>query len=320
MFLLFEEYAERAVLFCIIMNKNYVKSYIVLFLLCACISCVKLNKITKSENEYKPEDNITLNNSEFILNSTINPLTKSPQLDLDGAGHFENGDVNRVFLQDQTNKYIKSFDYTYGNKYYWYNISLQEDIKSCYVSAVYPSVVASNYERFVWNITENAEADILLAKAVLVSVSSSKPINLSFYHAMHKLAVNLRSSDNSVSQSELSTALIKCKNVKNSAILNLLTGEVIGVEGNKVNIDKTGANVDFIIPSQELSDISVEIQLGERRVEYILSDLLANNKDVHALESSKTFVLNILVKQDSFSIEGNNISSWEKQGEIEAIL
>lgn len=256
---------------------------------------------------------------EFRVSSTIKSLLRAPQLNEDGAGKFVNGDKNTIFIKNKNGDQTSTFEYTYGTTYHWSDIRLAQEVKQCQVSACYPPVKTSDFKHFNWSINEHNDVDLLLASPAVASPSSSSPISLSFTHALHKLSVTLIPQGDNVSEL-LKQAVITCKNVKSVAVIDLLSGKAVEANGSIIQLTKNGEKVDFLIPAQEVGNMEISIKLGNRSVSYILSSLRIQERPLTNLESGKSFSLQVKVSNESFTIVGQHISGWEKQGEVEGTI
>lgn len=257
---------------------------------------------------------------EFRVESKIYSLLRAPQLDEKGAGHFIDRDENTIFIKDQSGTQTTTFNYTYGTTYHWSDIHLPQEIKQCQISACYPPVQTSDFKNFKWDVNKKKGIDLLLASPVKASTESSSPINLSFRHALHKLSVVLIPQGNKVSSDILSKAVITCKNVKSIAVIDLLNGKAITSNGPTIELTKNGATTNFLIPAQEVGDMEISINVEGREAHYQLSKLKIKDQQLKNLESGKAFSLQVKVSKESFTIVGQNISGWEKQGEADGTI
>ena len=257
-------------------------------------------------------------NAEFKVESSILPTTKAPQLNDNGEGTFTVGDENALFFYTSTNENVKKFTYTYGTSYKWSDIALPETITDWKVSACYPLVQTSQPESFKWNITEQENDDLLLATPHNVKSNVATTVNLTFAHALHNLAIELKADKENVTEEDLNKAVISCQNVKPIAVVNLLKGVTVAAEGELTNLSNAGKKANFIIPAQEVGKIAIHVKIGKSEKTIQLS---AHQSD--ALQTGQSLSIDIKVSKHeekpdySFTVESTTISGWGNQGQIE---
>lgn len=254
-------------------------------------------------------------NPEFKIAETIIGLSRSPQLDANGAGKFSIGDKNTLFFHSAQQNNLTTFVYTYGQKYYWDDLRLPSSGADVMISACYPTVETRTPENFMWDVNNHNPKDILLAAPVMAKQDSPTPIELSFSHVLHKLVVALH-PDEAMNAELLEQASVVCRNVLPVANLNLLSGKAVSASGNKCEMAGHGTQSEFIIPSQDVNDMELVIRLGEREVIYPLSAFESNGTPLKHLQSGMALTVRIKVGKTSFTIAGQDISGWENQGDI----
>ena len=261
---------------------------------------------------------------ESVILSDNGLNTRAPQLDDNGAGQFLDGDHNLLLFQN-AGKVLKSFDYEYGKKYLWGGFQLPENVSECTISAAYPKVNPEKSDAFKWDVTKNHE-DFLFAKPVTAKVNSASPVQLNFKHALHKLVVNVQNETQPVKAGEAETVKVSLQNFCPVAIFNLMTAEVVGSEGNLVNMDmslvskQNTTQATLLVPSQVIGTMEIVIQVGDRQGVLKLADCKVNGKPVEKLESGLSFTSNIKVTDRSFEIVGEQISGWGNQGEYQGTI
>ena len=257
----------------------------------------------------------------FALNSIIvqsEPTARAPQLNENGAGSFSSGDKNQLVFFSESPTVLKTFEYTYGNTYYWNDINLPSEVESCSMVAWYPAVSASNPESFDWNVVDQQEnPDLLAATAVKVSPSSDAHIDLTFKHLMHKLQVCVVSENPAVSTADLQQATLTCKNILPIANVNLIKNSVTSAGGSVTSLSRTGAKTVFILPAQAVGSMEVVLNIKGKEAVFKLSEIQVNGNLVSSLESGKTLSINITVSKNGFIISGQTITGWEDQGSFE---
>ena len=268
-------------------------------------------------NDVVPETTKT----EFKIVSSISPLTRTPNLDESGAGHFLLGDENTLFFHTSDKGLLHTLNYTYGSTYYWYDLNLG-DVKSCTISACYPPVETETPQNFHWDIRQQrAQSDFLMAAPVDAYVNSSGPINLVFKHVLHKLVVELVADNESVSDEEIQQAVISCTNLQPVAVLNLLNGTVVNATEKLATLDaEAGKKAAFILPSQEVKDMSISVQIQDKSYQFKLADCIIRGEKLGRLESGQSLFLKFTVSKDSFTITDQEILGWESQGEYEGSI
>jgi hypothetical protein len=233
-------------------------------------------------------------------------------MDADGKGSFENGDV--IYLCWMNNVGSGSaINYEIGvDKIYWdqYSTFLEPPVTfmACYQKGKVPNFIG----RLVYfNAATEQEKDILLA--IPDTVEAKKPVNLKFFHAMHKLNVNLTS--NVFTNDDLEYAEVSLKNLKSTALVLLAYGQVAipSSEGNDPYDSKTGANTSFIVAPQELTAGSDFIEINISNITYIYK--VPANLDI--LDSGKILTLNLSINRSTVSLENSSISGWETQDTID---
>ena len=276
-------------------------------------ACLSVLLVVACSNEELSE-NAT---PEFKIVSSITPVTRTPQLNSDGSGRFEKGDVNTLFFHDKE-ELLHTFDYSNGQRYYWSDLNLPATLTHCYLSATYPQVSTSTPSHFSWDVLKNyPTSDFLVAIPVEININSGSPIRLSFSHVLHRLSVELTSGEPNVTDDILQQGEIVVRHFQPVAILDLLAGKAVSASGNLAELNANGKQTTFIIPAQNVGSAEVVIRLNERQHVFRLADLQLNGMDLKNLESGKTLTLKIKVSKSSFTIVGQTISGWGSQGEFE---
>lgn len=258
-------------------------------------------------------------NAAFSVVSAIQGNTRAPQLDASGAGSFVQGDVNTLFFQNGSGALEKTFSYTYGNNYYWYDLELRQPIDGLKVSACYPPVNAPTPQTFSWDVTSTQilTPDFLAAAATPLQQNVTSQVNLKFKHLMHRFAVKLVADGSTVTQTSLTTATLTLSQWKPAATINLLTAEVLGTTGSPALKTITGDQAAFIIPPQSVGDAQLKVQVDNRSQTFKLSEIKVGSTPVSQLESGKTLTLTIQVSKGAFVITGQSINGWGNQGEAD---
>ena len=250
---------------------------------------------------------------EFSVHGTV-LATKSPQLDNNGAGMFAIGDEISLFFKSSEKE--ESCKYTFGSKKFWSDLGFSPETGEIYVSAAYPAVTAENPKDFKWDCSkDNGTTDFLTGSKVKATPFSTKAIDIAFSHILHKISVSLEPYGDNISDEDLKTARISCKNALSTASINLLESEV-SASGAKYEFNASGKNVSFIIPPQPAGEITVCISVGERNFSFSLAECKIEGKPIEKLNSGQTLSLKIKVSKSAFILSGQNIGGWTEQGEI----
>ena len=276
--------------------------------LCACFAALAFVACNQDDS---------VESAEFKLVSSINSLTRTPELDGNGAGRFVNGDQNSLFFHNGS-RTLYSFNYEYGQTYYWDDIKVPAETQNSSLSACYPTVSATDPKNFDWNVESHAgSSDFLFAAPVNVKINSASPVSLVFTHALHKLVVELVPDGTSVTEDMLAQSEIQVRNFHPVATLNLLEAKAVAAKGNLTNASAKSKKASFILPAQEVGTMEVLVKVGERTAVYKLSACEVAGESLKNLASGKTFSLKIKVSQNAFTIIGQNISGWDNQGSFE---
>ena len=278
-----------------------------------CAACEKENiyEGTPEQQETTP--------TEFKINSIISqtePKTRAPQLDGNGAGTFTTGDKNTLLFLTDAQEVVTSFEYTYGNSYYWSDLQLPADMKSGKVTAWYPAVGTKTPQAFEWNVTKEANPDLLVAAPVAIQTEQESAIQLTFKHKMHKLHVEVVSGDASVTESDLANASITCRNYFPTVSVNLIEGTTGAVSGELQNKTVSNPKADFLLPAQAAGTIEVAVNVKNKTNVFKIAETVINGQAVKELESGKTLSLIITVTKSEMKLTiGTEIDGWENQGE-----
>lgn len=282
--------------------------------LSTCLTVLVLGACSEENVENKPAA------SEFRIVSSVRAV-RAPQLNENGAGNFVDGDQNSVFFHTSNNKSLHKLTYEYGEKYFWNDFNLPQEVESCQISACYPVVTTATPENFAWDIQQqNNTRDFLLSAPADANTQSSKPVTLTFSHALHQLVVTLKSEADGITDDMLSKAEITCRNLHPVANLNLLKGKPINASGELISLTETGKKVSFIVPAQHVGSMEIAIKLGNREKTYPLASCQVNGKPLTELEYGKSFTLNIGVNEEHLFIIGQDINGWDNQGSADGTI
>lgn len=252
-------------------------------------------------------------NGVVQINATIGGLdnanTRVPQLDENGVGTFEVGDVWDLYVYDANDWN----NITYFNQRFFYgeNEFLWDDIAGDEVTftAVYPyliemsSIPSQPSAKYIVDFSSGTY-DILYAST---TVRRGEPVNLSFRHLLHNITINLEAVGPYVTEAELDNAAIELSGPVCNFVLDWLTGEIDYdyfqpeelIPGSWFT---QGRSASFIVPPQDLQyQMEVEIVLSGRVVQYVVPlKFTTENTDFpsYRLESGKRHILNLKISRD----------------------
>ena len=260
------------------------------------------------------ESGMDASKNEFTVITSIDAMSRAPQLNPNGSGSFQKGDqYSLIFSTTDGLEYVHHFDYTHGHSYYWADLQVPVGHSQAKIAAVYPAVTVASTQAataFKWDVTaSNATNDLLLAMPASVEVNKTPSIQLNFGHALHKFIVKL-SGDDSFTKG----ATITCKDFKPVADINLLTGTVAGASGKLESTTVSGTSASFILPAQEVGTMAVVFNVEGKNYTFQLADCKVNGQPLTKLESGMSFELNVTVSKNGFTITGQEISAWGSQG------
>lgn len=260
------------------------------------------------------------NKGRIDLRLGIEALTRSPQLGADGSGTFGNGDVFSLTLS-AGGEYVSMTDYTMpSTSLYWEDLKLPEGTTDVSFSGCYPKYEEGLGHTFVFNVNlaEGEEKDLLLAPAVDVKVGNTAPVQLPFYHAMHKLEVKYKSTD--YSEDELKAIETTLSGAAECTV-DLITGSISDAVST-VREDyspQTGKEISVLVVPQEKSNVSLQIKIGGETKIYNLAGLpqeTAEGQDISRLEGGKKLVIELNISKSGITIGGVTIQGWETQGNV----
>lgn len=287
--------------------------------------CALLLAACSSENEYL--DSNLLPEGAVLISSTIGAVqTRSPQLDADGEGNFESGDVWGLYTFNgdavTPNFSNENIEYYADNR----NPLLWKDLGEGNVtfSAHYPRLAdpiddPTAYKFGLWGDIEHS--DLLFATA---TQSKGEKVELGFKHLMHRLVINLKNGQG-MEDVDLSAAVIRTSSqsgeatMKGDILINLLTGELGQPSGN-ASYNYFASDFDrlavpqTLIPGDDWLEILIGTEVWHYQVPFDLDDNRPGNQTT--LESGKRLTLNLVVRKNSMGqpdvvLQSSDISGWE---------
>lgn len=252
-------------------------------------------------------------NGVVQINATIGGLdnanTRVPQLDENGVGTFEVGDVWDLYVYDAADwGWLSYFNVPFS---YGYDQLNWDDIAGDEVTftAVHPylvemsSIPSQPSVKYEVNFP-NETYDILYAST---TVRRGEPVNLSFRHLLHNITINLEAVGPYVTEAELDNATVELSGPACNFVLDWLTDEIDYDYFQPEELMyrswfMQGRTGSFIVPPQDLGNqLTIEIMLEGRVVQYVVPlKFTIENTDFpsYRLESGKRHVLNLKVHRD----------------------
>ena len=297
------------------------------------ISVAAFMTVSCSEKEPNTGGNSGNSNTEpkpvsFKIESSVLAF-RSPSLDENGAGNFNDGDRNSVFFSDGKGSMKSAMQYTYGSTCLWDDLVLAAD-EEVSVTACWPELSATDKdglmaeaEAYVWNSSkDNGKSDLLLAEPVSAVAGKTEKITLAFGHKLHKFSVELSAAEGEdISSEELAEAEIKLSGVLPEIKVNMASAALGTAQGKSADFSGKGSECWFIIPPQPAGQIELTVSFGGKDFTTKVADCNVDGKPVENLESGKVFTLKIGVsKEKPFTIVGQAISGWESQGSADGSI
>lgn len=273
--------------------------YLMVLLAAAAVPACKKNQIPDT----------TGSEQAININTSIDALTKSPQLDADGKGSFSAGDVFSLAVADSRGQKAL-FDYTVGStQLHWTDISFSAEAGRLDFYACYPKQDLSGGS-FTFNISDASEKDLLVARAAGVSQGTDGTIEMSFRHLMHRLVINYTIEDESFGQlDEISTVC-----TANSECSVELPDFRISVSvPSKAEFTGTGNTVSFLLLPQSASEIGLKVSAGDISEEFVLSDF---SNAPESLNSGEQLTVDVTLKDGKIVLGNTVIEGWGDQGTI----
>lgn len=140
----------------------------------------------------------------IAIATTIEPLTRAPQLDEEGSGRFADTDRLTLLVSDDAARQSAQFGYTPQTTLYWSELGFATPGTTLTFAACYPEQELVD-GRFDFDLEQAAEKDLLLARTAGVSAGTERTIDLSFRHAMHRFVVTYQTNDPDVALDAIET-------------------------------------------------------------------------------------------------------------------
>lgn len=245
---------------------------------------------------------------EVTFAPTIAKITRSPQLNDDGSGTFNEGDAFTLYAHDDADG-SSTLDYTLGlSTLHWKDLAFVSEGGKVNFVACYPPQTLDG-DSFDFTVKQTPEADLLLATSTNVSVGDERPVALTFQHAMHRLAVNFLVKDFSIETTSIETqctAYASCR-------VHLPSGSLLRGD-TKDTYTMKGSNVKFLLLPQSTQDVTLKVQTGETAHEWTLAAL---DSRFETLEPGQELTVNFTVLDGKISFSGITVENWGNQGTID---
>lgn len=259
---------------------------------------------------------------EFALSIANVAPTRAPQLNSNGSGQFSTGD--QLLIMASTAGKHQALNYTVGETTLTWSALLgfpRQDVK---FTGCYPRLDfrADGSASFTIADATSVEADLLLAQGATAAWESTTPIPLSFKHAMHKLHVTYRSSDNSYSTEQLNGITLRCT-AESSCRVDLLAGRVKKAQTpSPRTYSTTGNNASLLLVPQPTDGVTIKLVIGGKEYAYSLPATTPGGEALTELMGGKSLTVSFDVKSGgaeppAISISAGSIAGWEPQGEVE---
>lgn len=245
----------------------------------------------------------------MIETSIVEPsVQKTPALSGDGSGNFADGDVFALYVASPADA-MNRFDYRVGSTtLYWKDLQLQPEDRTVTFAACYPKQEAID-GTFTFDLESASDQDLLWARTPDVAVETKTPIDLTFKHAMHRLAVNF-TVDPAVTLAEVTTVCT----AKSTCEVDLVGGTLNATASRKASFTQTGEQVVFLLVPQPTAEVSLQVTAGELVKTFTLDELAAGHD---SLESGKQLTVNMNISKGSIELNGTTIEGWGDQGTVD---
>lgn len=251
--------------------------------------------------------------------ASVSSQSRAPQLNPDGSGSFEKGDVMTLCIAETESDKV-SMDYAYQkDAITWGGLNLSENISQVKIAACYPKQTVAQDGTFTFDVLAASEKDLLLAPVQTVQVGTANTVNLNFAHALHRLDLTF-TPGNGYSAEDLQN--LSCAlTAKNQCVVDAFKGEIKEVKMADGKNTVTGSTASFYVIPQATSGITLDIAVGGQNRSLPLSDLLQQlNKPQEELKGGAKCEITLKVNRDGIVVEGGSIGAWEDQVTVEGDL
>lgn len=287
-------------------NKNFLNSMNKLIVMAVCCAALFAGACSKNEPQTTPQER------PILIKTGISEVTRAPQLNGTGSGNFTTGDCFTLHVWEEPHSPgAKIVDYTVGTtQIFWRDLAFGESAQVTF-AACYPRQELVD-GRFVFNLEQAEERDLLLASTAGVAAGTTPEVALTFRHAMHRLVVNCTVEDpaSSLAAEEIE---LSCR-AKSTCTVDLTTGTLDTTEAGSATFTAQGASGVFLIVPQDPADVELEVRVGTLSKRYTLAEL---DPECDTLAGGKQLSVNLTIKDGSIHFDGAAIEGWGDQGTIE---
>lgn len=244
------------------------------------------------------------------INTSIDALTKAPQLDGDGKGDFSKGDVFTLAVSSGNSSENQQFDYTVGtSQLYWKDVTLVPSDGKVVFSACYPKQKLSD-GAFVFDLAKADYKDLLLSRTSGIELGTESTVALPFRHAMHRLVLNYTvEGDIELPDDGIETSC----NAISSCTVGLLSGTLEVNPSSKTSFTAKGRSAEFILVPQNASEVSFEVKAGDIDRTFTLDEL---DQKVTSLEGGHKLTVNMVINDGKIIFGDSTIEGWGDQGTV----
>lgn len=239
----------------------------------------------------------------IAIATTIEPLTRAPQLDEEGSGRFADTDRLTLLVSDDAAQQSAQFGYTPQTTLYWSELGFAAPGTMLTFAACYPEQELAD-GRFDFDLEQAAEKDLLLARTAGVSAGTERTIDLSFRHAMHRLVVTYQTSDPDVALDAIET---RCT-AQSTCTVDLAAGT------RQATFTESGREVRFLLVPQPTDGVSLELHVGADIRRISLGELA---EGIDRIEGGRQLHVTLTVRNGRIEFGDAVIEGWEDQGSIE---
>ena len=193
----------------------------------------------------------------IAIATTIEPLTRAPQLDEEGSGRFADTDRLTLLVSDDAAQQSAQFGYTPQTTLYWSELGFAAPGTTLTFAACYPEQELVG-GRFDFDLEQAAEKGLLLARTAGVSAGTERTIDLSFRHAMHRLVVTYQTNDPDVALDAIET---RCT-AQSTCTVDLAAGTLTPAGTRQATFTESGREVRFLLVPQPTDGVSLELHVG----------------------------------------------------------
>lgn len=277
-------------------------------MLLAALPALLLAACSQDEDAATPRTPINIRTAITAITPNATPQSRAPQLDTDGSGNLAPGDEIYLGILDAQGN-IAGRAYTIGKTtLYWEDLGSLANYPPYTFYAYYPEDATTGNS---FNAATATNPDMLVATPV-AGINKGDDVDLVFFHAMHKLVVNLSTS---VPGWDTKDARVTLLNMNAKVMVNVADAIVTPGDANneKGNYPpRTGATTTHILAPQHVATGTpwIQIELAGRLFTYAVPATLDGGTPLTTLESGKMLTLNLDLTTDDVSLTTGEMSGW----------